>query len=101
MKHAISTNGSQIRIKAMATFLVILEAHLNISCAIKVMIHVLMKWSYRFAQTFLLLNLEELFFYTFEHAIQSLLNKWFFGYPLLKPQQTICYSNIWMSKQEK
>lgn len=81
VRHAL-----QFQIMAVATFLVIYRAHLNILFVVKVKVFVLVKWSHRPPQSHQLLNLEQLIH--FEHVIQSFVNKcpfgvrsWMYNYP--------------------
>ena len=70
-------DGSQIQMEAIATFLTIFGAHMNISFIIEIKIFVLIRWSYRSPQLCWLLNLEWLSY--IEHVIQSILNTCLFG----------------------
>jgi hypothetical protein len=61
-----------MQIKAVATFLTIFRAHINISFILKVKILVLIKRSYRSPQLHWLMNVVWLSY--FKHVVQSLLN---------------------------
>lgn len=58
MKHVINTKWLANADQAVATFLMILEAHVNICFIIKVVILVFIKKSFRFPQLCRLLNLK-------------------------------------------